>query len=160
MKKVGTRKSRLEQKNSFKQPLVLYHRREDLGLVDHLLNHNLSGDDPGEILLGVDLGHLGHEVGGDPVLEFLDGVNTGGLEKLGELGTDTLDTEKISMVDPCEDKLAVDAGSLLELFTALRGLSLSEKLVNSLNAGGDELFGVNGAYALDVDNLVSHCNEN
>ena len=64
------------------------------------------------------------------------------------------------MVDPCEDKLAVDAGSLLELFTALRGLSLSEKLVNSLNAGGDELFGVNGAYALDVDNLVSHCNEN
>lgn len=160
MKKVGTIKSRPKQKSSFKQPLVLYHRRENLGLVDHLLDHNLSGDNPGEILLGVDLGHLGDEVGGDPVLEFLDGVNSGGLEKLGELGTDTLDAEEIRMVDPCEDKLAGDAGRFLELFTSLGSLALGKKLVNSLNAGGDKLFSVNRTDALNVDNLVSHCNEN
>ena len=160
MKKVGTIKSRLEQKNSFKQPLVLYHRREDLGLVDHLLDHNLGGNNLGEILLLVHLSHLGDEVGGDPMLKFLHGVNTGGLEKLGELGAYTLDTEEVSMVDPCEDKLASDSGDLLELFAALRGLSFLKKLIYSYNAGGDKLLSVDRTNALDVDNLVSHCNEN
>ena len=94
------------------------------------------------------------------MLKFLHGVNTGGLEKLGELRAYTLDAEKVGMVDPCENKLAVDAGSLLELFTTLGSLAFLKKLVNSLNAGGDKLFSVNRTDALNVDNFVSHCNEN
>ena len=139
--------------------LVLDCRRKNLGLVDHLLDHLLGRDNPGEILGLVDLGHLGDEVGSNPMLEFLHGVNTGSLEKLRELRADTLDTEKIRMVDPGEDKLAGDTGGVLKLFTSLRGLALGKKLINGLNAGGDKLLSVDGANALNVDNLVSHFDE-
>ena len=60
--------------------LVLYHRRKDLRLVDHLLNHLLSRDYLGKMFLLIDLGHLCNEVGGDPVLEFLHSVDSGCLE--------------------------------------------------------------------------------
>ena len=139
--------------------LVLHCRRKNLGLVDHLLDHLLGRDDPGEILGLVDLGHLGYEVRSNPVLKFLHGVDTGSLEKLGELRADALDTEEVSMVDPGEDELAGDAGYLLEFLAALRGLAPFEELIYCLNAGGDELLSIDRTYALNVDNLVSHFDE-
>ena len=111
------------------------------------------------MLLLIDLGHLCNEVGGDPVLEFLHGVDSGCLEKFGELRTDALDAEEICMVYPCEDELAGNAGCLLKFLAALGSLSPFKELVNCFNACGDEFLGIDRSYALNVDNLVSHCDK-
>ena len=108
------------------------------------------------MLLLIHLQHLGGEVRGVAVAELLHGVHTGGLEQLGELRTDALDTEQVGMIDPSEHPAVVDAGGVFDGLAALRVATLLKELIDGLNADGDEFLSVHRADSLDVDNLVNH----
>ena len=75
----------------------------------------------------IDLEHLHGEILGIPCGKFLHGVDTCSLEQLGELRTDTLNPEKVSVVHPGKDELRAETCSLLKLLASLGGLALLEK---------------------------------
>lgn len=60
------------------------------------------------------------------------------------------------MIDPSKDELAGNAGLLFKFLASFGGLSGLKKLVNGLNARGDEFLSVCRADALDVNDFVSH----
>jgi hypothetical protein len=64
---------------------------------------------PDKLLLPVDLGHLGGEIGGVVLRELLrDAVDTRGLEQVAVLAARALDAEQIGVVDPLESQLCRD----------------------------------------------------
>ena len=136
--------------------LVGHDSREFLGLIDHLLEFTGGRDSLGAVLFLVDLDHGLFEIGGIAVSEFLDGVDTSGLKQFGELGTDALDTEQVSVVDPGQDEVMTDTGCILEFLAALRALAFLKELRDGFDTGSDQFFSIHRTDALDVDNLISH----
>lgn len=108
------------------------------------------------MLLLVDFLHLGDEVRGDSVTEFLNGVHPGGLKKLGELRANTLDAEQIRVVHPHENQLAGDSGLLFKFLASLGCFSSLKKLIDSVDSGCGEFLRIDRADALDVNNFVNH----
>ena len=90
--------------------LVGHAGLEFLGLVNHLLDFGLGGHTATQVFLLIDLSHLGGEIGGNAMTQFLHGVNTGGLQQLSELRADAIDTEQVGMVGPLENQFLADAG--------------------------------------------------
>ena len=70
--------------------------------------------------------HLGGQVGGVAVAEFLHGIYAGSFEQLGELRTYALDAEQVGMVYPGEDKVTADAGFLFQSLAAFGACALGE----------------------------------
>lgn len=104
----------------------------------------------------VHLDHLLLKILGIAGGEFLHGVHTCSLEKLGKLRTYTLDAEKVGMIDPCKDELCSDSGLLLESLAALCGLSLFKELVCIVDTCCCEFLGISRSDSFDVYDIVSH----
>ena len=108
------------------------------------------------MFLLVDFEHLGCKVCSVAVAKFLDGVNSGSLQKLRELRANSLDTEEVCVIYPCENAAMVDACSLLKSSASLCRRTLLKKLVYGFNSCSNKFLCIDGADALDVDNLVGH----
>ena len=108
----------------------------------------------------IDLEHLGGKILGVAVLEFLDGVDAGGLEQFGELRAYAVDAEEVGVVDPGKDAGVVDAGRLFERLAAFGILAFLKQLIYGDDTCSNEFLCVHGADALNVDDFISHNGKN
>ena len=129
---------------------------EFLCLLNHL-HQFLDGGNAANKMLGV-VGflHLLCEVLGYAMTELLDGIDAGCLEQFGKLRTYALDSEQVGMVGPLQDELLADACLFCQGSTAFRSGTLCQQVLYLNDACLLELRSISLAYALDVDNLVSH----
>ena len=107
--------------------LVCHLWLEFLGLVDHLLNLAHGRHTVADVLSGVGLLQFRLQVLCHAMTELLHGVNTSGLEQLGELRSYTVDAEQVGMVGPLQDEFLADASLLCQGLTSLRGSTLLEQ---------------------------------
>ena len=56
--------------------LISHTRLKFFGLIYHLLDFNLGGHTAAQMLLLIDLGHLGGEIGSYAVTQFFYGIDT------------------------------------------------------------------------------------
>ena len=127
-----------------------------LGLVDHLLNLAHGRHTVADVLSGVGLLQFRLQVLCHAMTELLHGVNTSGLEQLGELRSYTVDAEQVGMVGPLQDEFLADASLLCQGLTSLRGSTLLEQFTYFVNTSGNEFLCVNIANTFNVNNLVIH----
>ena len=136
--------------------LVSHCCREFLCAVDHLLNLLCYRNAANEMLLLVNLEHLGSKILSIAMTKLLDSINASSLEKLCELRANTLYAEKVSMVAPFENELARDSCLLLKSLAASWSSTFSKKLSCCIETCSCKFFSISSAYAFDVDNFVSH----
>ena len=109
-----------------------------------------------DVLSGVGLLQFRLQVLCHAMTELLHGVNTSGLEQLGELRSYTVDAEQVGMVGPLQDEFLADASLLCQGLTSLRGSTLLEQFTYFVNTSGNEFLCVNIANTFNVNNLVIH----
>ena len=125
-------------------------------LIYHFLDFSNGGYTFGAMFLFVDFLHGLHEVFGISASKFLHGVDTGSFEEFGKLGTYAIDAEQVGMIHPSQNKVVTDTGGIFQFFPSFRSFAFFKKLGNLFNSGGNQLFSINGAHALDVDDLIIH----
>src|ERR1035437_1781160 len=133
--------------------LVLDDPRQRLGLLDpgrdHLRGRRATNEVAGRVRFGEGLG----EVDGVALSQLRHGVDAGDLEQVGVLRADAVDAIQVDAVDPLEDESVADARRLLELLATLFGGAPLEQIVGRSHSDGFELFGIDGADPLDIDDL-------
>ena len=136
--------------------LVGYDGVEGFCGFDHLGDLPYGGDAADEVLGGIGLFELLHEVLGYAVAELLDGIDAGGFEQLGELRAYAFDAEEVGVVGPLEDEFLADTSLGCQCGTAFGCGAFLQEVFYLYDACLDEFGSIGLAYTLDVDDFVSH----